>query len=380
MPTARYIDTFIVKTVEWCNLNCTYCYYYHGQDTSYTKRPRFMSRELMATTVDRMVEHCVAAQVPEVHVTLHGGEPLLQDKEDFHYLMDRLDAADKIIGRVRTKVTTNGVMLANGWGQRLLDRGVHIGVSIDGPPEIHDKYRLDLSGRGTSKRVEKGLQAALDLDAGRGMVGTITVLDPSHDGALLYQYLRGLGSRNINVIMPEQNYVNPPPDYRGRHVGHVLEEIFKAWIAEGDATIGVRLLSDMVRGLAGAPAASDQFGTSPVRVAVIETDGSMEPTDNFRACAEGMSNLGLSVDDNGFEDLVNHPFFELCLNENPAPPSECSGCKFIDVCSGGRITTRYSATEGFSKKSVHCASLYHAFSAIEETMKAQGVVASTSER
>lgn len=367
MASATGIDTYIIKTVEWCNLNCSYCYFYNGQDTSFKGRPRFLDRATIAALVPKIIAHSNRHGIDRVDLTLHGGEPLLQPKAEYLWMMSQFDRIDDAGIRTNRKCTTNGVLLDSEWATLLAERNVSLGVSIDGPESIHDACRVDLAGRGSYSRAVRGLQTALRFQDQGLRVGTISVLNPTLDGTTTYAHLRSLGVEKINIILPEANYVQPL-EIESSKYGALLSQLFDAWVAENNPNVHVKLFEDTIRAVAGLPSASDQFGFAPVRVAVIETDGSVQPTDNFRACADGISELGVNIRRNDLDDLYFHEFFQLCIDQQKFIPSECGGCRFVDICGGGRITNRYSAEDGFARKSVHCDALYSMYSHVSETL------------
>jgi uncharacterized protein len=155
-----------------------------------------------------------------------------------------------------------------------------------------------------------------------------------------------------------------------------MEEMFDAWIEEDNPAVFIRLFSDMIRAIAGVPFANDQFGYAPVSVAVLETDGSLQPTDNFRACANGMTELGISIYRDPIETLWQHEFFRLCTTQQKMVPPECMSCQFVGICGGGRITSRYSAEAGFARKSVHCESLFQIYSHVQASLTRNGLMES----
>ena len=377
MASLTGIDTFIIKTVEWCNLDCTYCYFYHGQDNSFEKRPRYLPRRTIEAFVPKAIEHCRAHGIDTIHLTLHGGEPLLQKKDDYLWMMKQFDKIDAAGIRTVRKCTTNGVTLNDEWAELLARYNVHLGVSIDGSRELHDSARVDLAGRGSYDRAVRGLNNALEWSDKGLNVGTITVLNPDEHGGDTYRHLRSLGVELINILLPENNYVLPPtPRTDGRTYGDVLVEFFDAWVAEDNERVDIGLFADVARAVAGLPSSSDQFGFAPVRVAVLETDGSLQPTDNFRACADGMSELGVSIYRDSIDKLYNHDFFQLCINQQELIPDECRSCEFVDICGGGRITSRYSTEDGFTRKSVHSDALYRIFGHVKKTLTENSLVES----
>lgn len=364
----NYIDTFIIKTAAICNLNCTYCYYFNGVDTSYIGKPKIMDRPLITEMVNKITSHASSHSLKDIDVTLHGGEPLIMKKELFKFLMDELDRIDRMGINVRRKIQTNGLLIDEEWLDLLSEYRVYLGISIDGPKEANDRYRVDLGDKGTYDRAVKGLKSALSHDDLHTSV--ISVINPEFSGREMYSHIRDLGVTKMDFLLPEGNYENLPFNYlpygEQTPFADFLIDVFNAWMEEDNPDVTVRILDRIVRSMFGGDAKSDTFGNSPIRVAVVETNGSIEPTDNFKMCEDGMTDMSLSVFTNDFDDLVNHDFFQNVLIENNATPIECEGCKFIDKCAGGRLSTRYNKEYQFDKKSVYCSDLYKLFDYIEQ--------------
>jgi len=372
MQSTMGIDTYIIKTASFCNLNCSYCYYFNGADTSFKNRPHYMSQEVVVKTVDRILSHAAKHHLNNIDVSLHGGEPLLMGKSRFIEMMREYDRLDRAGIKTRRKVQTNGVLLNDEWLDLLNEWQLLIGVSIDGSKETHDAFRVDHHGRGSYLRTVRGLKKAIGRGNQVAKVGVISVINPSVSGAETYTHLRSLGVEWIDFIIPEGNYANHSVDYvplgDATPYADFLIEAFDAWMQEDNRNVRVRGFERLIRGSLGQTVNSDAHGSSPVRVAVIETDGSMEPTDNFKACADRMTDLGLNVFDNDFDDLFYHEFFDLCMpKRNTATlPVACQSCRFQAACGGGRITHRYSTEHGFSERSIYCNDLYKLYQHVDD--------------
>ncbi|OJF10840.1 radical SAM protein [Couchioplanes caeruleus] len=370
------IDTYIIKTVSWCNLNCSYCYYYNGADTSFMNRPKYMDRSVVEAAIPKMIDHCLRRGVDNIEITFHGGEPLLQPKEDCRWMMEQFDRVDQAGIRTLRKMQTNGVMFDDGWGELLSQWRTRLGFSIDGPKIAHDRFRVDHAGKGSYDRAVRGLQKALTW-ADKGLqVGVVSVVDPTLSGDVAYKHLRELGVGNLNFLLPEGNYAHPPYEFTFDNpetpYGRFFAEIFDAWVAENNDEVRIRYFVEIMKGMLGQAPSTDQVGNAPVQVAVIETDGSIEPTDNFKSCTDRLTDLGLSIFHNSFDDLYEHEFFQYCTDTSSILPNECQACPFLDSCGAGRISTRYSEEDGFSRKTIYCADLLYLYRHVQNTLVENG--------
>lgn len=367
------IDTFIFKLASFCNLNCSYCYYFNGADRSFVGRPKLMSMDIVSRSVDKIIEHAHSNSIREVDLTLHGGEPLLYKKSGFLEVMKEFDRIDHSGVTTRRKCQTNAVLLDREWAELMAEWGIYLGISMDGPQNVHDRFRVDHAGRGSYNQTKTGLALALEQEAAGLRTSVLSVIDPSQSGKEAYHHLRSLGVKRMDFLIPENNYAFPPDGYEplGEQspYGNFLNEVFDAWIEEDDPSTHVRLLDRMVRSFLGQGFKSDVVGGAPVNVAVIETDGSIEPTDNFKACADGMTNLGLSVNSDSFDDLYANPFFRLCIDSASQVPDECRSCRHFERCGGGRLSTRYSRLNGFAGRTIYCNDLLSTFDHVGSAVK-----------
>ena len=135
-----------------CNLGCAYCYYLDKADIYGGKEPR-MSLEMLETVIR---EYIAANDVPEVTFNWHGGEPLVLGLDFYRKAMEleRKYADGKTVFNT---LQTNGTLLTSEWADFLRENRFLVGISIDGPRDIHDKYRKDKGGAGTFDKVIHGI-------------------------------------------------------------------------------------------------------------------------------------------------------------------------------------------------------------------------------
>lgn len=178
-----------------CNLDCSYCFYLEKEKLY----PRGGSFRMSDEALETFVRQYIAAQnVPEVTFAWQGGEPTLLGVEFFRKAVElqRRYANGK---RIQNALQTNGTRLDEEWCEFLRTEKFLVGISIDGPPKMHNAYRVDKRGRGTYDTVLRGLR----LLQGHGVeFNTLTVVNRmnSRHPLEVYRFLRGLGSRFMQFI------------------------------------------------------------------------------------------------------------------------------------------------------------------------------------
>lgn len=142
--------TMIKPSGAQCNLDCTYCFYLHKEDLlQQTKAPR-MSESLL----EAHIRQYIAAQTgDEVIFTWQGGEPTLMGLDFFRRVVELQKKYQKPGQRIENDLQTNGILLDDAWCAFLKEHDFLVGLSIDGPRELHDAYRTNKSGGSTFDRV-----------------------------------------------------------------------------------------------------------------------------------------------------------------------------------------------------------------------------------
>lgn len=348
------ISSIVLKLASRCNLNCSYCYIYNHEDRSYRRRPKFIRDEIYDATLARIREYCERRGSHAMSVVFHGGEPTLIGPDRFAELAMR--ARSYLDDRLRRlSMQTNGTLLDDRWIEVIRRTGTSVGVSLDGPPEIHDSARVDHRGRGSYEATMRGIQLLGDA----GMTPRIlSVVLPGQSGADVYRHFRGEGIKWMTFLLPDVSHDNKERLY-GRYgptpVADFLIPIFDAWFDEDDPGVVIGIFHDLLKRMLGGPGDTDCFGNPLMTYLIVETDGAIEALDALRVCGEGVANSGLNVLTDGFDDLHRGmPLLHRAVHEGFPLPAACRGCEFRAVCGGGFLPHRYSRTRGFDNPSVWC--------------------------
>ena len=347
------IDNLVVKVAERCNLNCSYCYIYNHEDKSYVRRPKFMEESVFGHLLTRMKEYCDRRAPHSMSITLHGGEPTLLGPSRVAYYARR---AREVLGNRLAGfcMQTNGTLLNDEWVRVIVENKIHVGISLDGPPEVHDACRVDHAGRGSHAATVRGLRVLQNAGLNPGV---LSVINPIADGGDTYCYYRALGVSRMEFLFPDVSRDSKERLYgaSGTPVADFLMSAFDAWFGEDNPDISVRVLWSLLSSMMGSTHASDMFGNPLMSYLIIETDGSIQALDALRVCEEGIGESGLNVATDGFDDLARGlPLARRVIHNGVPLCRECLLCPEVAVCGGGYLPHRYSGKNGFDNPSAWC--------------------------
>ncbi|EKP3141618.1 radical SAM protein [Escherichia coli] len=183
-----------------CNLKCDYCFYLE-------KESQFTHEKWMDdSTLKEFIKQYIAASGNQVYFTWQGGEPTLAGLDFFrkviHY--QQRYAGQK---RIFNALQTNGILLNNEWCAFLKEHEFLVGISIDGPQELHDCYRRSNSGNGTFAKVIAAIER---LKSYQIEFNTLTVINNInvHYPLEVYHFLKSIGSKHMQFIESELKTMN----------------------------------------------------------------------------------------------------------------------------------------------------------------------------
>ncbi len=133
-----------------CNLDCTYCYYLHKKDLLGSSNQFRISDEILETHIRQYIE---GQDRGEVVFSWQGGEPTLMGLDFFRKVIELEQKYKKPNQRIENDLQTNGTLLNDEWGAFLKQHGFLVGLSLDGPKPLHDRYRVAKDGQPTFDKV-----------------------------------------------------------------------------------------------------------------------------------------------------------------------------------------------------------------------------------
>jgi len=189
-PPADFpLQALVLNITNQCNLACTYCYEF-GADKIATPegKPKYMTLETATASVDFLLAQSAGRQA--VHITFFGGETLM----NFKLLRQVVDYAREqaaLQGRgVGFSLTTNATLLTDEIIDFLAGNDIGVTVSMDGPPDLQDKRRVDKRGRGTYRIIEPKLRKLIARHKSRAITARVTLTDGVTDVVRIYRHLK----------------------------------------------------------------------------------------------------------------------------------------------------------------------------------------------
>jgi uncharacterized protein len=310
-----------------CNLRCAYCYYL-GKEAVLPKSPGRLPMDVLERFIAQRLR---ASREPVVHFEWHGGEPTLLGLDYFRSIVRLQRALVQQGQRVSNGLQTNGCLLNGAWSGFLAQEGFSIGLSMDGPAELHDAFRRGADGGSTHAKVER----AYRLLKKRGVFVNLLCVLHSRNAAepdRVYDYFNGLGATHVQFLPLVPGSAGGTFAADPEAVGAFLCRVFDRWIAEGVGRMVIQNFDEALRPIYGLPHAICVHRETCGEVAVLERDGGFYACDHFVDADHLIGNLH----HRSLGDLAADPrMIGFGDSKRDTLPSACRGCDVLAWCNGG---------------------------------------------
>jgi uncharacterized protein len=330
--TKRHFQVFAKPVGSICNLNCDYCYYLNKKNLYPDKYSVPMSEDMLE---EYIVQHIQAFPGSVINFSWHGGEPTLLGLDYFRKIV-ALQRKHCPQGRhITNGIQTNGTLLDEDWCRFLAAEGINVGLSIDGPQELHDRHRVTRGRKPTHQQV---MQAYHLLQKHRIFFDILCVIH-AHNVQYPIEVYRFFKQNKAPYIgfLP---LVEPRPDSEtgvsSRSVpaeafGTFLCAIFDEWMQFDIGKVKVQLFEETIRTIFGQEQALCIFRKTCGDIPVIEHNGDFYACDHFVDAEHCQGNIQTT------------PLLELL--ESPAQrefgqakadtlPHYCQACEVRTMCNG----------------------------------------------
>lgn len=351
---SRDFQVFAKPAGSLCNLGCHYCYYLEKEKLYEAGEPLRMPDDVLEAYI---IQHIDAWPDSVVCFSWHGGEPTLLGLDYFRKIVALQRKHTASGRRIVNGIQTNGTLLNDEWCQFLAAENFAVGVSLDGPQEMHDRYRLTRDGKATYEQAIRGyrlVQKHRILCEALCVVSVCNVRYPLQ----VYRFFQQLETEHLTFLP----LVEPQPDSAGgvsnRTVpaeawGHFLCAVFDEWVAHDIGRVKVQIFEEAARPALGQGHTLCIFKETCGGVPVVEQNGDFYCCDHFVDAAHRLGNIRTTP----LVELLGSPeqraFGQAKLE---TLPRYCRACAVRTMCNGGCPKNRFIKTpDGESGLNFLCA-------------------------
>ncbi len=345
-----------------CNIDCTYCFFL-SKEALYPNEKSRMSEATLETYIRQLLE---SHRTQEVTVAWQGGEPTLMKLDFFKHAVELVETYRRPEQIVQHTFQTNGLLLDDDWCAFFKEHHFLVGLSVDGPRELHDTYRVDRRGQGTFDLVMQGWQALRRHSVDFNILCTVNAAN-QHHGRTVYSFFRDeLGAKWVQFIpiverataetleIANQGWSDQPGQKRllytqtgnlvtertvgAEQYGRFLVDVFEEWVRHDVGQVFVQLFDVTLEAFFGRHLLCLHAPTCGYGPA-LEHNGDLYSCDHF---VEPRFKLG-NIHQTHMLELVASPGQrKFGDNKRDTLTTQCQECKVRHLCNGGCPKDRFA--------------------------------------
>lgn len=364
-----------------CNLDCEYCFYLEKQALFGNDENCRMSDDVLSAFISNYI---ASQQTPVVDFVWQGGEPTLLGIDFFKRVIE-LQAPFLRQKTIKNSLQTNGTLLTDEWCSFLKKHDFMVGISLDGPQDVHDRYRRDRQGNGTFDKVMRGLRLLQKHNVEYNVLASV-----AHHTATraldVYRFLRGEGIEFIQFSpiverMPDEESLRhslrlagpalldtqtrqievTPWSVVSREYGDFLITIYEEWVRHDVGKVFVMNFEWALNAWIGNPSPVCIHAEQCGRTVVLEYNGDVYACDHFVYPEYKLGNVRT---DSLLQMIGKSALSGFGIAKETALPRWCRECKVLAACRGGCPKHRFARTyydepglhylcEGYKKYFLH---------------------------
>ena len=375
-----------------CNLDCEYCFFL-SKEMLYPGSRFRMAEELQETYLRQLLE--AHDRAPEVVIAWQGGEPTMMGLDFFRRSIEIQKRYARPGQKLLNTLQTNGTLLTDEWGAFLKENDFLVGISIDGPREMHDTYRVDKGGKPTFSRVIRGLDVLKRHEVDWNVLTTVHAVNGDR-GRQVYRFLRDdLGATFIQFIpiieraTPETLQIADAGWGGGVHgrplytqdgslvthrsvapeqYGRFLIDVFEEWVRRDIGTVYVQMFDTALANWFGEPGGMCVHAETCGLQLAVEHNGDLYSCDHF---VEPNYLLGNIRDKTMLELIALPQQKKFGQDKRDTLTQFCLDCDVRFACNGGCPKDRFTISpSGESGQHYLCAGYKDFFHHVREPMEA----------
>lgn len=327
-----------------CNLRCKYCYYLEKAKLYDNNEKHVMSDQML----ERFTKQYIEAQTSQdVMFTWHGGETLMRPIS-FYKKALRFQQLYGKGRRIANCIQTNATLLNDDWCKFFRDNNFLVGVSIDGPQEFHDAYRLSTDGRPTWNQVMRGIRLLNQYHVEWNALAVVNNLNVEHPHEF-YQFFKDIRCQFIQFTPIVERIVDnrndgltlaPGMEEGGRMAdfsitpeqwGRFLCEIFDEWVRHDVGTYFIQTFDATLANWVGVAPGICSLSKECGHAGIMEYNGDVYSCDHFVYPEHMLGNLRhKTITEMMYSDKQR----QFAKMKTEMLPKQCHECDFLFACHG----------------------------------------------
>lgn len=346
-----------------CNIDCAYCFFL-SKEALYPNDKQRMSEATLSAYIRQLLD---SHRTPEVTVAWQGGEPTLMKLDFFKHAVELVEEYRQPGQVVQQTFQTNGLLLDDDWCAFFKKHNFLVGLSVDGPRELHDAYRRDRRGQGTFDLAMRGWRHLRDHDVEFNILCTVNAANQGH-GRTVYRFFRDeLGAKWLQFIPIIERATHQTIDIAnqgwsdrsgegkrllytqtgnlvtersvgGEQYGRFLIDIFEDWVRCDVGRVFVQLFDVTLEAYFGRHLLCVHAPTCGYGPA-LEHNGDLYTCDHFVEPGQKLGNIHHTP----MIDLVASPRMrKFGDDKRDTLTKQCQKCEVRSLCNGGCPKDRFA--------------------------------------
>ena len=363
VKASREFQVFVKPVGSICNLDCDYCYYLKKEHL-YPKGESFrMPDDILE---EYIVQHIDASPEPMIRFSWHGGEPTVLGLDYFRKIVELQRKHQPPDQQIINGMQTNGILLDEDWCRFLAEEGFVVGLSLDGPQELHDKYRLTKDRKPTHEHTMRGYKLLQKHRVQTDILCVVNAHNVQHP-IQVYRFFKQIKAPYVTFLP----MVEPEPGAEGgvsqltvpaEAWGAFLCTIFDEWRDQDIGQIKVQIFEEAARTAFEQEHSLCIFRPTCGDIPVVEHNGDFFSCDHYVDKEHCLGNIRETPLVELLESAAQRAFGQAKLD---TLPRYCQECEVRTMCNGECPKNRFLHTpdgeaglnylcEGYKRLFTHC--------------------------
>lgn len=327
----KHINLLIKPASGNCNLRCQYCFYHDITKIRESGNFGIMSEDIL----EDIVRKTLSTATDSATFAFQGGEPLLAGLDFFQKVIFYEKKYNLKNVEIRNTIQTNGTLINAQWAEFFTKNRFLIGVSLDGPKEIHDLNRKDSRSQGSFNDVMRGIELLNKNNAEYNILTVVSKIVAKHINKVFnffkknnFKFLQFIPCLDSLENIPGTQAYSLTPELYGEFLIRIFDLYYSSALENN--YISIRFFDNLVEMLMGYP--PESCGMSGVCACqfVVEGNGNVYPCDFYCVDKYCMGN----IKDMSLEELFYSPQAQTFIKESFHIDSDCKECPFYRICRG----------------------------------------------